>query len=211
MNARGRVWVALGMPLVGKPCYILEAHSLRFAPWRRRAPSSSITPVTEELRAAANMQVHTAPAACGNGSGCVVVSPAAGDAQTGAACSAALPPPTDNSSTGSPTQLPPDLLLYILRLLPRSDIALSARRACKAAWLHLCEEHHCTALLSQPRPQHAAAEAAQQLQPQLRLLTMEQKVQLLATAASSGTETNTEVPWGLVKPCLVHGMVPEEL
>lgn len=156
------------------------------------------------------MPVDTAPAACGFASGCVLL-PDTDLPQTDATvCPAAALAPPNSSSSNSPTQLPPDLLMYILRLRPHNDIAISVRRTCKAAWMHFCEEHHCAALLSQPLPQHALTEAALQLQPQLRLLSLEQKLQLLATAASSGSETNMGVAWDLVRPSLAPGMVAED-
>lgn len=116
----------------------------------------------------------------------------------------------DDESLTSDRQLPPDLILRILQLLPPNDLALSGRRTLRAAWQRFRLHRHATVHVSQPLPayilhtawaQACAAEALKHLPFQAKLLC-------LSTATASGSETNTSFAWSLVQPCLFPGLTP---
>ncbi len=53
-------------------------------------------------------------------------------------------------------QLPPALILHVLKLLLPNEQALSGRFTCRDARNGLSDPQQCTATLSQPLPPHAA-------------------------------------------------------
>ncbi len=110
------------------------------------------------------------------------------------------------SSSGSASneapvvQLPPALQLHILSLLPLNDRALSGRLASPDTAAALTGPDHCTASLSQPLPPHAARWAVEAGQQHVRQLPFWHKLQLMRTAAASGSEVNLEVAWDALQP-----------
>ncbi len=105
-------------------------------------------------------------------------------------------------ATGSAYQqcLPPALQLHILSFLPPNDRALSGRLVSPDAAAGLSQDPTCTASLSQPLPPHAVPWAVEAGQQHVRQLPFRHKLQLLCTAAASGSETNLEVALALLQP-----------
>ncbi len=104
---------------------------------------------------------------------------------------------TTNSNTAA---LPTVLQLHILSFLPPNDRALSGRLAFLDAADALSDPDHCTASLSQPLPPHAVPWAVEAGQQHARQLPFWHKLQLLCTAAASGSEANLEVALALLQP-----------
>ncbi len=97
--------------------------------------------------------------------------------------------------------LPEELQARVLELLPPNDRALSGRFVSKSAWRHLIQQ--CTARLSLPMPRHALhADWQAFLQHALKPFSFIDKLKMLSVAASSGSEANLELAWGLLRPCL---------
>ncbi len=99
-------------------------------------------------------------------------------------------------------EVPPNVITAVLALLPPNEVALSARRTCKAAAQHFAAEHHRTAAIDQPLPTHAASEPLEEVQAAFCGLTFNSKLYTLSIAAGSGTQANLEVAWRLLQPCL---------
>ncbi len=99
-------------------------------------------------------------------------------------------------------QLPPALQLHILSLLPPNDRALSGRLVSPDAAAGLSQDPTCTASLSQPLPPHAVPWAVEAGQQHVRQLPFRHKLQLLCTAAASGSEVNLEVALALLQPSI---------
>ncbi len=97
-------------------------------------------------------------------------------------------------------QLPSPLQLHILSFLPANDRALSGRLVSPDAADALREPQHCTTFLSQPLPPHAVPWAVEAGQQHVRQLPFRHKLQLLCTAAASGSEVNLEVALELARP-----------
>ncbi len=97
-------------------------------------------------------------------------------------------------------QLPSALQLHVLSLLPPNDRALSGRLACRDAAEGLSGPQHCTASLSQPLPPRAVPWALEAGQQHVRQLPFRHKLQLMCTAAASGSEVNLEVARALLQP-----------
>ncbi len=110
--------------------------------------------------------------------------------------------PGQHGSTGAPRQLPPVLQLHILSLLPPNDRALSGRLVSSDAADGLSVKVNCTAFLSQPLPPHAVAWALEAGQQHVQQLPFLHKLQLLCTAARSGSEVNLEVALALLQPSI---------
>ncbi len=107
-------------------------------------------------------------------------------------------------------ELPSELFLRVLELLPPNEQALSGRLACKDAAQRLSEPRHRTVQCGQPLPEHAADGCwQQQLQERGRNMSLKLKAQLLSSAATSGCETNVRLAWGVLQPCLFPEMVSE--
>ncbi len=104
-------------------------------------------------------------------------------------------------------QLPPALQLHVLSFLPPNDRALSGRLVSPDAAAGLSEPQHCTAFLSQPLPPHAVPWAVEAGQQHVRQLPFRHKLQLLCTAAASGSEVNLEVALALLQPSVFPGML----
>lgn len=100
--------------------------------------------------------------------------------------------------------LPSHLKLSILRRLAPNDKALSGRLVCKDAWHDLRGSN--TACLSQPLPAHAT-HSQQQIHVKASMLSFSQHLMLMATAASSGCETNIDIAWQLLEPRLHRGQL----
>ncbi len=96
-------------------------------------------------------------------------------------------------------QLPSALQLRILSLLPPNDRALSGRLVSPDARDLLTDLQDCIASLSQPLPPHAVPWAMAAGQQHVRQLPFMHKLQLLCTAAASGSEINLEVAWALLQ------------
>ncbi len=98
-------------------------------------------------------------------------------------------------------QLPNAVITYILQLLPPNERLLSGRLVCREANDTLCNEAgSCTASLGQPLPPHAAPSAVAAGQQHAQQLPFTHKLQLLCTAAASGSEVNLEVAWAVLQP-----------
>ncbi len=102
-------------------------------------------------------------------------------------------------------QLPAALQLHVLSLLPPNGRALTGRFICREAYNALKDD--CTASLSQPLPPHAEpwaqAWAQKEGQEGMRRLPFQHKLQLLCTAAATGSEVNLEVARALLQPSVL--------
>ncbi len=117
--------------------------------------------------------------------------------------------PVEPASEASSRQLPGDVLLCILQLLPPNDLACSGRLINKSAAQHLSSKPYCTMALDEPLPPHtssvpcwtAAAQSA------LRRVSFARKLALLQAAAASGSKTNLALAWQLICPSLFPELV----
>ncbi len=118
---------------------------------------------------------------------------------------------TASCSSSSPPQpqLPPALQLHILSFLPPNDRALSGRLVSPDAADAFSGPQHCTASLSQPLPPHAVPWAQPGWQQRVRQLPFRHKLQLLCTAAASGSEVNLEVALALLQPSVFPELLQE--
>ncbi len=107
-----------------------------------------------------------------------------------------------SSASGLERHLPAALQLHILSLLPPNDRALSGRLVSPDAAAGLSQDPTCTASLSQPLPPHAVPWAVEAGQQHVRQLPFRHKLQLLCTAAASGSEVNLEVALALLQPSI---------
>ncbi len=107
---------------------------------------------------------------------------------------------TEDSGSASGPALPPDLQAYILSLLPPNEIALNARLVSVDAARRFAKRH---VVLSQALLPQASAWALAQGQAGLCNLTFQNKLQLLVTAATSGSEANLDLAWALLRPSLL--------
>ncbi len=114
-------------------------------------------------------------------------------------------------------ELPPELQLAVLSRLPPNEVALSARRTCRAAAQHFAEEHHRTAAIGQPLPPHAASEPMEGVaEAAMHHLSFRNKLRTLSVAAATGNVANLEVAWRLLQPCIFPELLqtafyPEQL
>ncbi len=100
------------------------------------------------------------------------------------------------------------ILRLVLELPDSNWVALVGRLICKDADKYLGLPHHCTVRLSLPLPPSALDPAWQpHVQRAFRQLTESDRRELLPAAASSGSETNLELAWGLMQPCLLPAML----
>ncbi len=106
-------------------------------------------------------------------------------------------------------QLPTALQLHILSFLGPNDVALSGRLVSPDLAQALNSPQHCTASLSQPLPPHAAPWAVEAGQQHVRQLPFRHKLQLLCTAAASGSEVNLEVALALLQPSVFPQVLQE--
>ncbi len=113
------------------------------------------------------------------------------------------------SSVADPA-VPFDLLGRVLEMLEPNDRAIYGRFVCKAAWKRLSQLHHRTARFSLPLPQHFDGLAWQpHLQQAFKQLTFPRRMRIISVAASSGSEANLELAWGLLRPCLFPELLPK--
>ncbi len=107
-----------------------------------------------------------------------------------------------DTSSRAQRQLPSALQLHVFSFLPPNGRALSGRMACRDAAEGLSGPQHCTASLSQPLPPRAVPWALEAGQQHVRQLPFRHKLQLLCTAAASGSEVNLEVALALLQPSI---------
>ncbi len=101
------------------------------------------------------------------------------------------------------------ILKLVLELPDSNWVALVGRLICTGAHRHLCLPHHSKVRLSLPLPPSALDAAWQpHVQRALHQLSERVKCELLPTAASSGSETNMELAWGLLRPSLFPELLP---
>ncbi len=98
--------------------------------------------------------------------------------------------------------LPTSVQLHVLSLLPHNDRALSGRLAWKEAADAFNNAEGRIAYLSQPLPPHAVPAAVEAGQRHVRQLPFQHKLQLMCTAAASGSEVNLEVALALLQPSI---------
>ncbi len=115
--------------------------------------------------------------------------------------------PDGASNSTFPPQLPPALQLRILSFQPPNDRALSGRQVSPDAAAALSKDPTCTASLSQPLPLYAVAWATEAGHQHARQLSFRHKLQMLCTAAASGSEVNLEVAWELLQPSVFPEML----
>ncbi len=96
--------------------------------------------------------------------------------------------------------LPSAVQLYILSLLPPNERVLSGRLVGPDARHYFSDDT--TASLALPLPPHAAPSAQEAGQQYVQQLPFRHKLQLLCTAATSGSEVNLEVAWALLQPSI---------
>ncbi len=107
--------------------------------------------------------------------------------------------------------LPTDLRVRVLRLLPDNEIATLGRLSDKEASQCLSGEPSCcTVTLRQPIPSTAAAKDGFVISAQLaaRHLSFTLKLNLMSVAAASGSETNLDYAWRVLRPCLFPHLLP---
>ncbi len=97
-------------------------------------------------------------------------------------------------------RLPSAIQLHILSLLPQNERAISGRLVSPETRDGLAGAQDCTASLSQPLLPHDVPWAMAAGQQHVRQLPFRHKLQLLCSAAASGSETNLEVAWALLQP-----------
>ncbi len=113
--------------------------------------------------------------------------------------------PTGARKCATSLGLPSDLIVRLLEMLGPVECALVGRLVCKDAWKWLSQSQLCTMRLSVAMPSLFALDATWKphLELKLKQLSFRGKLLILSTAASSGSETNLELAWGLVQPCLL--------
>ncbi len=132
----------------------------------------------------------------------------------GVNCLEALPaqgrPAAGQDAAPAGRELPTELFLRVLELLPPNEQALSGRLACRDAARRLSTPRHRTVRCDQPMPEHAADQCWQrQLLEQARHMTFKHKLQLMSTVAASGCEANVCLAWGVLRPCVFMEMASQ--
>ncbi len=123
-----------------------------------------------------------------------------------------LTTPGNGSGRSRPwRQLPTAVQKQLLSLLPPNDRALSGRLVSPNARDGLSGPEDCTASLSQPLPPHAAPWAVEAGQQHVRQLPFRHKLQLMCTAAASGSEVNLEVALALLQPSIFPELLHDEV
>ncbi len=96
-------------------------------------------------------------------------------------------------------EVPLQVITTVLELLPPNEVALSARRTCRAAAQHFAEEHHRTvSAFTGAIPPHATAE----MEAAFRGRSFRHRLLALSAAAASGSVANLELVWRRLQPCL---------
>ncbi len=111
------------------------------------------------------------------------------------------------NAAGIHSGLPIDAQLHILSFLPPNEVALSGRLVSPDLRDALSAPQHCTVVLSQTLPLHAVPWAQEAGQEHVRQLPFKHKMQLLCTAAASGSEAKGE----MVLTLLQSSVFPEML
>ncbi len=106
-------------------------------------------------------------------------------------------------------RLPTAVQLHVLSLLPTNDRALSGRMVCKGAAADASDAAMRTATLSHTLPTHAVPWAVEAGQEHVQQLPFRHKLQLLCTAAASGSVTNLEVALAVLQPSLFPDALQE--
>ncbi len=104
--------------------------------------------------------------------------------------------------TPGPRQLPADVILRALYLLPPNILAYWGRLTCRDAAQRLNQAHQCTMRLSQqlpPSPQ-AFDLALAKAQQGVSALSFRRQLNLFSTAAASGSQANLELVWAMLRP-----------
>ncbi len=117
---------------------------------------------------------------------------------------------TRPSSSSPPLpMLSPDLIIYVLSHLPPNEFVCSGRLISRDICARLTLPRHCTTDLSQPLPAHVAT-WADPSPAALHALSFRRKLHALSyVAASSGSETNLDVAWRMLRPSLSPHRSPE--
>ncbi len=106
----------------------------------------------------------------------------------------------------APRHIPLDLLLLCAQHLPANDVACTVRALCREAHAALSHDpRHRTARLDAPLPPHVSAwspAALDNARGPFTDLPFARKLSLPAVAAATGSTTNLELAWRLVRPCL---------
>ncbi len=106
-------------------------------------------------------------------------------------------------ATNTVATLPSDLIGFVLEKLLPNDQALSARLINKDACRRLSQLQLCTAHVNQPLPSHIVGAAWQpHLEQHLKHIPFRRTLQMLSAAASSGSELNLQLAWGLLRTSL---------
>ncbi len=103
--------------------------------------------------------------------------------------------------------LPAAVLSHTFSFLPPNERTLTARFIWRDTAAALSDTEAHTASLSQPLPAHAAPWAVEAWQQHVRQLPFRDKLQLLSTAAASGSEENLEVALALLQPSIFPEML----
>ncbi len=98
--------------------------------------------------------------------------------------------------------LPTDLIARALEALDDNDKSLNGRLVSKDICSYLNQPHHRTARFKMPLPASASDDRAWQphIRRAYRQLPFHRKVDTLVAAATSGSEANLALAWGLVRP-----------
>lgn len=122
---------------------------------------------------------------------------------------------TDQTNSSPPSFSPPlpvlspDLIIYVLSHLPPTEIVCSGRLISRDICARLTLPRHRTADLSQPVPPHVSS-WAEPSPAALHTLSFRRKLHTLSyVAASSGSETNLDVAWRMLRPCLSPHRSPD--
>ncbi len=110
-------------------------------------------------------------------------------------------------SGGVRSPIPTEALRLVLEFLPPNDLALAGRLTCRDAARWFSSVRSRTARFSQPLPQHAVESFQLRARQCMPMMTRNQKLRFLLSAAASGSEVNTAAIWALIRP----GLFPEPL
>ncbi len=112
-----------------------------------------------------------------------------------------------DTQTRSLQHLPAAVLSHAFSFLPSNESTLTARFICRDAAAALSDAEQCSASLCQPLPPHALPWAVEAGQQHVRQLPTRHKLQLLSTAAASGSEVNLEAALALLQQSIFPEML----
>ncbi len=112
-----------------------------------------------------------------------------------------------DTQTRSPQHLPAAVLSHAFSFLPSNERNLTARFICRDAAAVLSDAEHHSASLSQPLPPHALPWAVEAGPQHMRQLPTRHKLQLMSTAAASGSEVNLEAALALLQQSVLPEML----